>query len=148
MQEDELAISTVTGAGNTEGTSPSVGRIQQNFAASAAHQLMKNLLRLWIRQGQRLGSSLRNSQESVLPKSKRVVFISPEILTLSEISSSTKWHDFRLLATNFLSNNTADNDNLPVENLLLSYQKFGCIMSLKILLTNYHQDIFPENIGY
>jgi hypothetical protein len=79
----------------------------------------------------------------VLPKSKGVVFISPEILRLSEISSSTKWHDFRLLATNFLSNNKADNDNLPVENLLLSYQKFGCIMSFKALLTNYHQDIFP-----
>jgi len=42
-----------------------------------------------------------------------------------------------------MGNNKADNDNVSVENLLLSYQKFGCIMSLKILLMNNHQDIFP-----
>jgi hypothetical protein len=133
MQEEELAIPTVTGAGKTEGTLPSVGGIQQNFAASSANELIRNSLRLWIRQSQRLGSSLRNSQESVLPKSKRVVFISPEILRLSEKSILTQWNDFRLLATNFLGNNKADIDNLPVENLLLSYQKFGCPVSFKIL---------------
>jgi len=101
---------------------------------------------LWITQGQRLGSSLRNSQESLLRKSKRVVFISPEIFRLSEISSSTQRNDFRLLATNFLDNNKADNDNVPVENLLLSYQKFDCLTSLKILFTNYSPRYFSEKI--
>jgi len=42
-----------------------------------------------------------------------------------------------------VDNNKTDNDNVPVKDLLLSYQKFGCIMSFKILLTNYDQDIFP-----
>jgi hypothetical protein len=40
------------------------------------------------------------------------------------------WNDFRLLATNFDGNNKADNYNELVENLLLSYQKLGCGMSL------------------
>jgi hypothetical protein len=61
----------------------------------------------------------------------------------SEISSSTEWNDFRLLATDFLGNDNADNNNVPVENLLFSYQKSGCIVSFKILLMYYHQDIPP-----
>jgi hypothetical protein len=40
------------------------------------------------------------------------------------------WNYFGLLATKFLANNKADNYNERVENLLLSYQKLGCIMSL------------------
>jgi hypothetical protein len=96
--------------------------------------------------GQRLGSSLRNSKEAVLPKSNRIIFNSPEILRLSEISSSTQQNHIWLLANNFLGNHKADNDNVPVENLLLSYQKFGCIMSFKILFANYHQDIFSGKI--
>jgi hypothetical protein len=57
------------------------------------------------------------------------------------------WNDCRLVATNFLGNNKADNYNELVENLLLSYQKLVCNMSIRIHFQNSHQDIFPEN-GY
>jgi hypothetical protein len=46
-----------------------------------------------------------------------------------------------------LGNNKADNSNELVENLLFSSQKLDFIMSLKILFTNFHQDIFPEKCG-
>jgi hypothetical protein len=78
IQKEGLTIQTVIGAGDKEGTAPSAGIIQQNLAAFSAHQLMKNL-RLWIRQGQRWSSSLRNSQASGLQTSKMVVPIGPEI---------------------------------------------------------------------
>jgi hypothetical protein len=76
-------------------------------------------------------------------KIKEECFHSPENFRLSDISSSTQWNDFLLLVTNFVGNNKADNNNVPVKGLLLSYQKFGCIMSFKIQLTNYDQDILP-----
>jgi len=36
-------------------------------------------LRLWMKQGQHVVTSLRNTQEAVIQKSKRVVFIGPQI---------------------------------------------------------------------
>jgi hypothetical protein len=81
IQKGGLTIPTVIEPGDKEGTAPSTEIIQQNLAAFSAHQLMKSL-RLWIRQGQRWGSSLRNSQASGLQKSKIVVPIGPEIARL------------------------------------------------------------------
>jgi len=55
------------------------------------------------------------------------------------------WDYFRLVATNFLGNNKADNCNELVESLILSYETFMCDVSLKILFLHCHQDIFSEN---
>jgi hypothetical protein len=46
-----------------------------------------------------------------------------------------------------MGNNKADNYSGLMEHILLSDQKLGCIMSLKILFVHYHQDIFLENCG-
>jgi len=75
------------------------------------------LLRLWVRQGHCLGSSLRNSQESAFQKSKRVVFVTPDTVNSLELcnwilSGNRKrvlWIDFWPLATNFRANYKADN---------------------------------------
>lgn len=113
------------------------------------------MLRLWIKQGQHIGASLRNSQESVMQKPKWV-FIGPHIHKLfrdkqfNQILKGNKkrvWNGWWLLATNFLGNNKADNSNELVENLLFSSQKLDFIMSFKIVFTNFHQDIFPEKCG-
>jgi hypothetical protein len=88
-------------------------------------------------------------------KVKDGVFIGPQIRKLFRdkqfhriLSCNGKraWYDFWLLATNFMGNNKADNYNKRVENVLSS-QKLGCNMSLKIFFLHYHQDIFPENYG-
>lgn len=88
-----------------------------------------------------------------MQKSKRVVFIIPQIHKLFRDKQFNQilrgkekwaWNGWWLLATNILGNNMADNSSELVENLLFSSQKLGCIMSLKILFPNFHQDIFPE----
>jgi hypothetical protein len=50
-----------------------------------------NFVKARVRQDQCLGSSLRNSLESVLQTSKRVVAVSPDTANSSEISSATKF---------------------------------------------------------
>jgi hypothetical protein len=37
--------------------------------------------------------------------------------------------------------------NELMKNLLSSYHKLSCIISLKILFLNYHPDISPDNFG-
>jgi hypothetical protein len=87
-------------------------------------------------------------------KIKEVVFIGPQIRKLFRdeqfdhiLSGNNKraWNDFRLVATNFLGNNKADNYKNLVENLLLSYEELACNMSLKIHFLHSHLDFFPKN---
>jgi hypothetical protein len=46
-----------------------------------------------------------------------------------------------------LGNRRAQNYEELVNNLLQSYQKLGCNMSLKIHFLHSHLDFFPENYG-
>jgi hypothetical protein len=45
------------------------------------------------------------------------------------------WNYFRIVAKNILGNNKADTCNEPVENLLFSYEKLRCNVSLKIFFS-------------
>jgi len=49
------------------------------------------------------------------------------------------------VVTDFLGNRRADNYEDLVEELLSSYQKLGCNMSVKIHFLSSHLDFFPEN---
>ena len=49
--------------------------------------------------------------------------------------------------TGFLGNRRADNYKEFVEELLSSYQKLGCNMSVKIHFLSSHLEFFPENCG-
>jgi hypothetical protein len=51
------------------------------------------------------------------------------------------------MVTGFLGNRRADNYKDLVEELLSSYQKLGCNMSVKIHFLSSHLDFFPENCG-
>jgi len=57
------------------------------------------------------------------------------------------WHAFREVVTGFLGNRRADNYKDLAEELLSSYQKLGCNMSVKIHFLSPHLDFFPENCG-
>jgi hypothetical protein len=85
---------------------------------------------------------------------KEGVFIGPQFRQLfgdeqfDRIRSGNEnraWNDFLIVATNFLGNNKAETYKELVENLLLSYQKLGCNMSLKMHFLHSHVDYFPEN---
>jgi len=57
------------------------------------------------------------------------------------------WHAFREVVTSILGNRRADNYKDLVEELLSSYQKLGCSMSLKIHFLSSYLVFFPENCG-
>lgn len=89
-------------------------------------------------------------------KIKEGVFIGPQIRDLfldkhfDEVLSGDEkaaWNDFRAVATKFLGNKRDDDYKQVVDNMLLSYQKLGCNMSLKLHLLHSHLDFFPDNCG-
>ena len=53
------------------------------------------------------------------------------------------WDNFKLVVKGFLGNRRAQNYEQLVNNLLQSYQKLGCNMSLKIHFLHSHLDFFP-----
>jgi len=141
--------------------SPAAGRIQQHFAASPTHKTgdyRRTLIELWIREVWHLGTSLRNSQESVLQKPRRVFFTGPLIRQLFRDvefdripigNEKRAWNDFGLATTKCLGNNKTGNYKELVENLLLSYQQLGCNMSLKMQFLLSHLDcLFRKTVGY
>jgi hypothetical protein len=90
-------------------------------------------------------------------KIKEGVFIGPLIRKLFRdeqfdhiLSGNEKraWNDFRLVATNFLGKNKADNYKELVENLLLSYEELGCSMSLKIHFLHSYLDFSRKVVGH
>jgi hypothetical protein len=57
------------------------------------------------------------------------------------------WIAFKDICGGFLGNHRAENYRELVQKLILSYQKLGVNMSLKIHLLHSHLDFFPENLG-
>jgi len=57
------------------------------------------------------------------------------------------WHAFREVVTGFLGNRRVDTYKDRMEELLSSYQKLGCNLSVKIHFLSSHLDFFPENCG-
>jgi hypothetical protein len=88
-------------------------------------------------------------------KIRKRVFTGPDICSLlrDEVSEciilgdeQRAWHTFREVVTGILRNRRAENYKDLVEELL-SYQKLGCSMSLKIHFLSSHLDYFLENSG-
>jgi len=72
--------------------------------------------------------------------------------TLSRTNTSTgsfkeTWGSFKFAVKVVLGNRGAEKYEELVNNLLQSYQKLGCNMSLKIYFVHSHLDFFPENCG-
>ena len=65
--------------------------------------------------------------------------------TLLQGDEKTAWDSFKFVVEGFLGNRRAQNYEEIVNNVLQSYQKLGCNMSLKIHCLLSHLDIFPEN---
>jgi len=54
------------------------------------------------------------------------------------------WNSFKAVVDGFLGNRKAENYNDLVDNLLSSYKKLGCRLSLNMLHS--HLDFFPESL--
>lgn len=57
------------------------------------------------------------------------------------------WKSFKSVVKGFLGNNKEENYETLVSELLRSYKKMGCRMSLKIHFLHSHLDSFPTNLG-
>ncbi len=66
--------------------------------------------------------------------------------TMSELEKNA-WLAFKAIVKDFLGNTRAKNYTEIVKNLLDSYQKLGCNMSIKVHFLHSHLDMFPENLG-
>jgi len=89
-------------------------------------------------------------------KLKEGIFIGPQIWELIKYKffdslfqgdKKVAWDSFKFVVKGFLGNRRAENYEELVNNLLQSYQKLGCNMSLKIHFLHSHLDFFLENCG-
>jgi len=89
-------------------------------------------------------------------KLKEGIFVGPQIRDLIKDEYFDKlfqgdekaaWDSFKLVVKGLLENRNAQTYEEVVNNLLQSYQKLGCNMSLKIHFLHSHLDFFPENGG-
>jgi len=87
---------------------------------------------------------------------KEGIFICPQIRKLIKDEYFDKlfqgdekaaWDSFKFVVKGFLGNRRAQNYMELVNNLLQSYRKLGCNMSLKIHFLHSHLDFFPEKCG-
>jgi hypothetical protein len=84
------------------------------------------------------------------------IFIGPQIRDLIKDEYLNKllqgdkkaaWNSFEFVVKGFLGNRRAQNYEEPVNNLLRSYQRLGCNMSLKIHFLHSHLNFSPEHCG-
>ena len=89
-------------------------------------------------------------------KLKAGVFTGPQIRTMlgsDELEQRMSglernaWQAFRQVVAGFLGNNRSQNYKELLENLILSYQRLGCRMSLKLHFLHSHIDFFKPNLG-
>ena len=56
------------------------------------------------------------------------------------------WQAFRMIVEGFLGNHQRDDYAMVVSNLIESYEKRGCRMSLKLQFLHSHLDFFRDNL--
>ena len=60
---------------------------------------------------------------------------------------SDAWNAFASVVSNFLGSTRAENYKQLVESLLMTFQKLGCNMSVKVHFLHCHLGYFPENLA-
>ena len=87
-------------------------------------------------------------------KVKSGIFVGPQIRRmlasekLEEQMSDLErnaWQAFRMIVEEFLGNHRRDVYATKVSNLIESFEKLGCRMSLKLHFLHSHQDFFWDN---
>ena len=89
-------------------------------------------------------------------KVKGGIFVGPQIkriLASEELEKQRSnlkrnaWQAFRMIVEGFLGNHRRDDYAMVVTNLIESYKKLGCRMSLKLHFLHSHLDFFRDNLG-
>ena len=83
------------------------------------------------------------------------IFVGPQIRMLAseELEEQMSdwernaWQAFRMIVEGFLGNHRRDDYAMVVSNLIESYEKLGCRMSLKLHFLHSHLDFFRDYLG-
>ena len=89
-------------------------------------------------------------------KVKGGIFVGPQIRRMLAFEKLEKqmsdlernaWQAFRIIVKRFLGNHRRDDYVMVMSNLIESYEKLGCHMSLKLHFLHFHLDFFWDNLG-
>jgi hypothetical protein len=111
--------------------------------------LMKNFVKA-------MNQLKRKFPQTKCGKTDECIFMGPQIRdlikdeyfdTLLQGDEKAAWNSFKFVVKGFLRNRRAQNYEEHLNNLLQSYQKLGCNMSLRIHFLHSNLNFFPENCG-
>ena len=71
----------------------------------------------------------------------------PSFITSMSTVEQRAWSAFKETVKNFLGNHKAENYKEIIKELMSSFRKLGCNMSIKVHYLHSHLDKFPENLG-
>ena len=89
-------------------------------------------------------------------KVKGRIFVGPQVSTMLKSEKLERvmtkverdaWCAFRSVVHGFLGNHKAPNYEMLVTELIDSFKKLGCRMSLKVHFLHSHLEFFRENVG-
>jgi len=158
LPEERLASEEISEGRREEYATSSTGKMAQNPATAPTYQTRPD--ENFVKARDRTGSAFKYLTEKFPrlneAKIKEGVFMGPQIRKLFRgdmfsilLQGDEKkgWVAFRLVSTNFLANNRAENYKELIEDMLSLSHKLGCIMSLKVQMHHSHLDFFPDNCG-
>ena len=77
----------------------------------------------------------------------RRILASEELEGLMSDLERNAWQAFRMIVEGFLRKHRRDGYAMLVSNLIKSYEKLGCRMSLKLHFLHSHLDFFSRQLG-
>ena len=77
----------------------------------------------------------------------KIILASEELVEQISDLERNVWQAFRMIVEGFLGNHPRDDYAIMVLNLIESYEKLGCRMSLKLHFLHSHLDFFRDNLG-
>ena len=80
------------------------------------------------------------------PQIRKLLEDTEFIRTMNEVEKAA-WLNFKEVASNFLGNRKSPKYREIVANMVKSFKKLGCLMSLKLYFLDSHIDEFPDNLG-
>ena len=117
---------------------------------------MKNFVKAMNREGEAFKCLKTKFPHLSDAKIKEGIFVGSQICELFKDETFNRmirgnekaaWEAFKSIFAKFLGNRRAEDYDIAVNELLKTYRKLGCNMSLKIHFFHFHLDFFPSNCG-
>ncbi|XP_051168324.1 uncharacterized protein LOC127286076 [Leptopilina boulardi] len=70
-----------------------------------------------------------------------------QFITKMNKKEKAAWLSFKAVVENFLGNHKSENWEQIVSDMIKTFGKLGCLMSIKLHYLDSHRDQFPENLG-